>query len=39
MTVFFLLVAIACKVIAIAVICRSIRRKPHFSEAYKGETL
>jgi hypothetical protein len=39
MTVILLTVAVVCKLIAIAVLFRSIRRKPHFTESYKGETL
>ena len=39
MTVILLTVAVGCKIAAITVLFRSIRRKPHFTESYKGETL
>lgn len=39
MTVILLTVAVACKIAAITVLFRCLHRKPHFSEAYKGETL
>ena len=39
MNVLFLVVAVVCKFAAITVLFRSLRRKPHFTESYKGETL
>lgn len=39
MTALFLTIAVVCKIAAITVLFRSLRRKPTFSETYKGETL
>jgi hypothetical protein len=38
MTALFLTIAVVCKIIALTVLFRSLR-KPTFSEAYKDETL